>query len=87
MLTNIIIWIIVGAVAGWLASLVMRTNRSQNLLGDIIVGIIGGLLGGWLLNLLGVGGGVTGINVISIVTAFVGAVVLLLILRAVTGRR
>jgi uncharacterized membrane protein YeaQ/YmgE (transglycosylase-associated protein family) len=85
MLTNILIWVIVGAIAGWLASLVMRTNTSQSLLGDIIVGIIGGLLGGWLLNMLGVGAGVSGINIVSIVTAFVGAVVLLLILRAVRG--
>lgn len=87
MLTNLLVWLIVGAIAGWLASLVMRTNQKQNLVGDIIVGIVGGLLGGFLLDALGVGGGVTGINVISIVTAFVGAVVLLFLLRLVTGRR
>ena len=80
---NILVWIIVGAIAGWLASLVMRTNRSQGLLEDIIVGIVGGILGGFLLNALGVGGEVTGLNVTSILVAFVGAVILLFLLRAV----
>src|SRR5574341_1710054 len=81
MIGNLLVWIIVGLIAGFLASLVMRTNRRQGLLMDIIVGIIGGLLGGFLLNLLGIGGGVTGINIGSIVTAFIGAVVLLFLLR------
>jgi uncharacterized membrane protein YeaQ/YmgE (transglycosylase-associated protein family) len=79
---NILIWVIVGAIAGWLASLVMRTNRQQGLLEDIIVGVVGGLLGGFLLDLLGVGGEVTGLNISSILVAFVGAIVLLAILRA-----
>jgi uncharacterized membrane protein YeaQ/YmgE (transglycosylase-associated protein family) len=78
---NILIWIIVGAIAGWLASIVMRTNRQQGLLQDIIVGIIGGFIGGILLNALGIGGGVTGINIGSIITAFIGAIVLIGLLR------
>jgi uncharacterized membrane protein YeaQ/YmgE (transglycosylase-associated protein family) len=78
---NILVWIIIGAVAGWLASIVMKTNAQQGLLADIIVGIIGGFLGGWLLDLLGVGGAVTGLNLGSLLTAFIGAVVLLAILR------
>lgn len=80
---GIISWIIVGAIAGWLASLVMKTNAQQGLLMDIIVGIVGGLLGGFLLNALGVGGDVSGINLQSILVAFLGAVVLLAILRVV----
>lgn len=79
---NILVWVIVGAIAGWLASLVMRTNGQQGLLEDIIVGVVGGLLGGFLLDLLGVGGEVTGLNIGSILVAFVGAIVLLAILRA-----
>jgi uncharacterized membrane protein YeaQ/YmgE (transglycosylase-associated protein family) len=79
--TNLLIWIIVGAIAGWLASIVMRTNRSQGLLADIIVGILGGLIGGFVLNALGVGGDVTGINIASILVAFIGAVILLALLR------
>ncbi|MCC7206254.1 MAG: GlsB/YeaQ/YmgE family stress response membrane protein [Anaerolineae bacterium] len=78
-------WIIVGAVAGWLASLVMRTNREQGLLMDIIVGIIGAFLGGLLFNLFGASG-VTGFNIWSLFVAFIGAVVLLAIVRLVTGR-
>jgi len=80
---NIIVWIIVGAIAGWLASLVMKTNRQQGLLEDIIVGIVGGFLGGVILDALNIGGGVTGFNIASILTAFFGAVVLLGLLRAV----
>lgn len=78
---GIIIWIIVGAIAGWLASIVMKTNAQQGLVMDIIVGIIGGFIGGWVLGLLGVGGEVTGFNIASILTAFIGAVILLGLLR------
>ena len=85
MLWTIIGWIVVGAIAGWLASLVMGTHRSQSLLEDIVVGIIGGVIGGFILDALGVGGEVEGINLVSILVAFFGAVVLLLILRAVRG--
>ncbi|MCU0463620.1 MAG: GlsB/YeaQ/YmgE family stress response membrane protein [Anaerolineae bacterium] len=81
--TSILIWIVVGAIAGWLASMVMKTNHRQGLVEDIIVGIVGGLLGGWLLGALGVNAGVTGFNLGSLLTAFVGAIVLLALLRVV----
>lgn len=77
----LVVWIVVGGLAGWLASLVMGTNRSQGLIADIIVGVIGGILGGVLLTAIGIPGLVTGINLGSIAVAFVGAVVLLLVLR------
>ncbi|MEO8609557.1 MAG: GlsB/YeaQ/YmgE family stress response membrane protein [Chloroflexota bacterium] len=80
---NIIVWIVVGAIAGWLASIVMKTNRQQGLVQDIIIGIVGAFIGGFILNVLGVGGGVSGLNIASILTAFIGAVVLIAILRAV----
>lgn len=80
-IVDILVWIIVGAIAGWLASLVMKTNRRQGLLEDIIVGIIGGFIGGFVLNLLNVGGGVSGFNVVSILTAFIGSIILLGLLR------
>ena len=87
-LVNIIVWLIVGAIAGWLASIVMKTNRQQGLIMDIIVGIIGAFLGGWLLNLLGVGAPTPGeLNIASILTAFLGAVVLLAIVRLLTRGR
>jgi len=82
-LTNLVVWVIIGAVAGWLASIVMKTNQSQGLLMDIIVGVVGGLIGGWLLTALGVGGAVTGLNLASLLTAFIGAVILLAILRLI----
>lgn len=81
MLINIIVWIIIGAIAGWLASIVMKTNRKQGLLLDIIIGVVGAFIGGYILNLLGIGGGVTGLNLTSLLTAFIGAVILLAILR------
>ncbi len=85
MLSSIIVWIVVGAIAGWLASVVMGTRRGQSLLEDIVVGIVGGLIGGFVLDLLDIGGEVSGINIASIVVAFIGAVILLVILRAVRG--
>jgi uncharacterized membrane protein YeaQ/YmgE (transglycosylase-associated protein family) len=77
--------LIVGAVSGWLASIVMRTNARQGFLLDIIVGISGAFLGGWLFSVLGAPGA-TGFNVWSIFVAFVGAAVLLGLLRLFTGR-
>jgi uncharacterized membrane protein YeaQ/YmgE (transglycosylase-associated protein family) len=80
-------WIIVGLIAGFLASLVMKTNRRQGIILDIIVGVIGAFIGGYVMQLLGIGAGVTGINIGSILTAFVGAVILLAVLRLFSGRR
>ncbi len=79
-------WLIVGALAGWLASIVMGTNGSQGLLLDIIVGIVGALIGGFLFNVIGAPG-ITGFNVWSLFVAFIGAVVLLGLLRLFTGTR
>ena len=79
---SIIAWIILGGVAGWLASMVMKTDASQGLLANIVVGIVGAVIGGFILGLFG-GSGVTGFNVYSLLTAFGGAVVLLAILRAI----
>jgi len=77
-------WLIVGAIAGWLASKVMRT--SQGLLIDILVGIVGAFIGGFLFNQFGTAG-VTGFNVWSVFVAFTGAVVLLAVIRLLSGRR
>jgi uncharacterized membrane protein YeaQ/YmgE (transglycosylase-associated protein family) len=78
---NSFIWfLIIGAIAGWLAGLVMK-GRGFGLLGDIIVGIIGAFLGGWLFGRLGVsfGGGLAG----SLIVAFLGAVILLFLVRLI----
>lgn len=79
-------WLVVGAAAGWLASIVMKTNRQQGLLMDIVVGIVGAFVGGLLFNQFGAAG-ITGFNVWSLFVAFTGAVVLLVGLRLLTGER
>lgn len=77
---TLIIWILVGAVAGWLAGLVVR-GFGFGVVGNIIVGILGAFLGGWLFAAAGIAIGAGIIN--TIFTAFIGAVVLLLIVRVI----
>lgn len=76
---NILLWIILGALAGWIASLIVKTE--QGLIIDIVVGIVGAFLGGFLFNQFGAQG-VTGFNLPSILVAIVGSVVLLVIVKA-----
>lgn len=86
MLINLLVWIIVGGIAGWLASLLVR-GAGMGIVGDIIVGIVGAFLGGLLLTLLLPGQySFTGFDLGSLVVAFIGAVVLLLIVRLFAGR-
>lgn len=77
---TILIWLLVGAVAGWLAGLVVR-GGGFGLVGNIIVGIVGAFLGGWLFGVAGIAIGAGIIN--TIFTAFIGAVVLLLLVRVI----
>lgn len=77
---SLLIWIIVGALAGWLAGLIVR-GFGFGLVGNIIVGILGAIIGSWLLGTLGVAFTTGILN--SILTAIIGAVVLLLIIRLV----
>ncbi|MFZ1240979.1 MAG: GlsB/YeaQ/YmgE family stress response membrane protein [Anaerolineae bacterium] len=84
---SILTWIVVGLIAGWLASQVMR-GGSYGVIGDIILGVVGAVIGGFLAaNLLNMPDAVNGFNVTSIFVAFVGAVILIAILRMVSGRR
>jgi len=80
---NFIIWIVVGGILGWLASLVMRTDAQQGLFLNIIVGIIGALLGGWLLApLFGTGTiNQNDFSISSLLVSFLGAVILLAIVN------
>lgn len=73
-------WIILGALAGWIASLIMKTSEQQGLLMDIVVGILGALLGGLVFNFLGAGG-VSGFNLYSLLVAVIGASILIWIAR------
>ncbi len=80
-LSAVIWWIVVGLIAGFLASVVMR-GGGYGIVGDIIVGLVGALIGGFLASLLGLGaGGFIG----TIIIAFIGACILIAILRAVSG--
>src|SRR6266487_4245647 len=82
-LAAIIWWLVVGLIAGFLASVVMR-GGGYGVIGDIIVGLVGALIGGFLASLLGLGaGGFIG----TVIVAFIGAVILIAILRAVSGGR
>ena len=82
---GILAWLLIGLIAGVLAGMVMR-GGGFGIIGDIVVGIIGALIGGFLFSALG-STGVTGFNIWSIFVAFVGACVLIAILRAVSGSR
>ncbi len=75
-------WIVIGGLAGWLASKFMNTDKEQGILANIVVGIIGAFIGGFVVNLLG-GDGITGFNIWSFVVAVLGSVILLWILKAV----
>lgn len=83
---GILAWLVLGALAGWLASLIMKTDAEQGAVANIIVGIIGAAIGGFVFSLVG-GSSVTGFNVYSLVVATVGAVILLAIYKALTGRK
>jgi uncharacterized membrane protein YeaQ/YmgE (transglycosylase-associated protein family) len=81
-MTSILLWIVFGAIVGWVASLIMKTNGQQNLLLDIVVGIVGAVLGGWIMTMLGQESA-SGFNFYSFVVALIGAIVLLAIVKAV----
>ena len=83
---GIIGWVVLGGLAGWIASKFVGTDKKQGLVGNIIAGVLGGVLGGWVFSLLG-GAGVTGFNVWSSIVAVVGAVIVLLIWKAVSNKK
>jgi uncharacterized membrane protein YeaQ/YmgE (transglycosylase-associated protein family) len=83
---NFILWLLFGALVGWLASIVMRTDAQQGTLLNIVVGIVGAFLGGYVFNFLGIGGSSLNSNNFSLgglLVAFVGAVILLAIVNLV----
>ncbi len=85
---NFIIWLIVGGIVGWLASLVMKTDASQGILLNIVVGIVGAFLGGLLISpLIGVGTINQGISIASIGVSLLGAIILLAIINLVRRGR
>jgi uncharacterized membrane protein YeaQ/YmgE (transglycosylase-associated protein family) len=81
---GILSWIIFGGLAGWIASLIMKTDKKMGLLANVAVGIVGAMIGGFLMSIINKTG-VTGFNLYSFLVAVLGAVVLLFIIKAVGG--
>lgn len=83
---DFLVWIIFGAIAGWIASIIMKKNKKMGAIANIVVGIIGAFLGGYIMELIGVEVE-TGFNFTSLLVAIFGAVVLLFILGLFSRRR
>ena len=80
---NLIIWLIVGGVIGWLASILMKTNDQQGMVLNVVVGIVGAMVGGWFITpLIGVGTiNQSNFSLPGLVVSFVGAAILLAIVN------
>ena len=83
---GLIAWLVVGAIAGWLAGYFVKGDESMGVLGHIVLGIVGGLVGGFLAGLLTGGDYITGINLTTIVVAVIGAVIVVVGWNALRGR-
>lgn len=79
---GIILWIIFGAIVGWVASLIMKTDDQQGAVLNIVVGIVGALIGGWTMTLFGYGG-ITGFNLYSFAVSLLGAILLIAIVKGI----
>jgi len=77
-------WVILGGLAGWIASIIMKTNASMGVIANIVVGVVGALIGGLAFS-LGGGSDITGFNLWSLFVAVVGSVILLGIVKAMSG--
>ena len=79
---SFIIWLIVGGIIGWLASLIMKTDGQQGILLNVVVGIIGAFIGGWLIApLIGGSTGSAGFDIMGFIAALIGAIILLAIVN------
>lgn len=81
MVLNIILWVLFGALAGWIASMIMRTDAQQGGFANIVIGILGALIGGWIANAV-FGITVSAFSLSGLLIAIIGAVILLAVLRA-----
>ncbi|WP_297186981.1 GlsB/YeaQ/YmgE family stress response membrane protein [uncultured Porticoccus sp.] len=81
---GIIIWLVMGGLVGWIASMIMGTDARQGIILNVVVGIVGALIGGWLIGpLLGAGSINEGITVMSFIVSLIGAVILLAVLKLI----
>ncbi len=86
MITNIIVWLVVGAIAGYLAGFLVKGDEGLGVIGHIVLGIVGAVVGGFLANtLLGLDID-TGFNIATIIVATIGAIITVLVVSAITGR-
>ncbi len=84
-MVNVGLWIVFGALAGWVASIVMQTESDQSMLLNIVIGLVGAVAGGFFMRMLG-GVGITGFNLPSFLVSVAGAVFLLFIFHAIKWR-
>ena len=90
MLVTIIAWIVLGAIAGWIAGLLVRGDERWGVVGHIVLGIVGALVGGFVANALGFGSGREGgdvVNLQSIIVAIIGAVLVVVVVNTLSRRR
>lgn len=80
-------WIVLGAAAGWIASLINKTNDQQGWLGNIVLGIIGALVGGFLWNLITDSDNAIDFSIGSLIIAIIGALIVSFVYSLITGRR
>ncbi len=80
---GIISWIVLGALAGWVASIIMRNNPRMGAFANVAVGIIGAFIGGFIMNLIGANADVTGFTLESFLVALLGSVILLAIINLI----
>ena len=79
---GLILWLIVGGIVGWLASMIMKTDGQQGILLNVVVGIVGAFIGGWLISpLVGLGTINSGFSIGSLVVSLIGAIILLAIVN------
>lgn len=83
---SVIGWIVLGGLAGWIASKFVGTDEQQGFVGNIVAGVLGGVVGGWVFSLLG-GAGVTGLNVWSLLVAVIGAMIVIFAWKVISGKK
>lgn len=84
---SIIAWLVVGAIAGWIASKVMPGNEGYGVLGGLVAGMVGAVVGGYLFGLLTNEDWTTGINIPTVIAAIVGAIIVVFVWNQISGRR
>ena len=91
MLVTIIAWVVLGAIAGWIAGMLVKGDERWGIIGHIVLGIVGAFVGGFLADALGFGKGAAGggdvVNVYSIIVAVIGAVIVVILFNMLTRRR